>query len=382
MAKVNLTLLDTQLICRGRWYANNGVFTRDGRILFAPEYYEYDAGVDSRKNIYSSDGGHTWSEVDNVLGRFHFIELKDGGLFGVSYLNEVNQKIPRHQTKKPYVMAVRRAENLDALLAGQYEDHFISIDIPELSGNFGDSNNYGCGCADHGIVELPNGDLVVNMYGHFRGDQTKITFFPTESCQYRTWVVVSRDGGRSFSYLSTVADVQTWPIGEKGEGYCEPDLKVLQDGKMLCVMRSGGSPHDGKNGYTDLVCCTSYDGGISWTKPASVLDYGVYPQIVQTENGGIVVAAGRDGVFLTTSADGGQTWSDREIIVDAEGPFGYTPTGYTCIGEVAPNEILVIYDDMDDERPQPLPGSIEGGNASFAAWHNVYARRYHVERID
>jgi len=382
MAGVKLTLLDRQRICKGRWYANNGLFTSDGRILFTPEYYEYDAVSDERKNLYSPDGGRSWTEVANVLGRFHFIERRDGSLFGVSYLNEIGNKIPRHQPRKPYVMGIRRAENLDALLAGKYEDSFVSVAIPELSGNFGDSNNYICGTADHGLAELPNGDLLINMYGHFRDDQTKITFFPTESCQYRTWVVVSRDDGKTFSYLSTVADVQTWPIGPNGEGYCEPELQLLKDGRILCLMRSGGSPHDGKNGYTDLVCSTSFDGGITWSKPASVLNYGVYPQSVQTQNGAVVVAAGRDGVFLTASADHGQSWSERLMIVDTEGPFGYTSTGYSCIGETAPNEIVVIYDDMDDERPRPAPGTLKADNKVFGTWHNVYADRYRVEIAD
>lgn len=383
MPKVQLTLLESRDICSGRWYGNNGLFTSDGRILLAPEYYEYNAGIDERKNLYSPDGGRTWQEVDNVLGRFHFIELRDGSLFGISYNNEILEKIPRHQLYKPFIVAVRRTANLDALLSGDYEDDFARADIPELSGNFGDSNNFICGTADHGLTELPNGDIIVNMYGHFRDDKTKIAFFPTDSCQYRTWNVITRDGGRSFQYLGTVADAQTWPIGPKGEGYCEPDLKRLHDGRIICVMRTGGSPHDGKNGYTDLVCCTSMDGGVSWSKPTRVLDHGVYPQIVQTQNGAIVVSAGRDGLFLATSADNGETWGGPVSVIDIDcSRFGITPTGYSCIGEVAPNEIALIYDDMrtDIEIPDRIPSG--STNADIAKLHRMVCRRYRVEIAD
>lgn len=379
MSKVQLTLLDTQVISKHSWYGENGLFSKDGRILV--HVAERVNGQRNSLNFYSADGGHTWEKVQDVLGRFHFKELRDGSVIGFSAANEILEKIPVHQHKKPFVMAIRRAASLDALLAGEYEDDFIPLDIPDLSMAFGDDSNPCCGVVDHGIVELPNGDLLINMYGHFYEDQVLIEFFSSPTRQYRTWVMVSRDGGRSFEYLSTVADPQTWPIGPTGEGYCEADLLRLQDGRVLCALRSGGAFIKGREDYCDLVCCVSQDGGITWSKPERIYDFGVYPQMVQTQNGAIVLTSGRDGMYLTASADNGATWQEPEFMDDYAGPWGYSSSGYGCIGEVAPNEIIVIYDEVMDPSALPALDSEENKTYVKGSMHHVVARRYRVERI-
>lgn len=377
MSKVQLTLLDSQVVCKGRWYCSNSIYTRDGRVVFDARC----RGLEE-KNFYSPDGGKSWQVIEPVLGGFHYIECRNGSILGVGYGNEILSKIPRHQEYKPYIMAVRRAANFDALMAGEYEDDFVRVDIPELSGAYGDDSNFFCGTADHGVVELPNGDIIVNMYGHFRDDKTRITFFPTASYQYRTWNVVSRDGGRSFRYLATVADVQTWPVSEKAEGYCEADMKQLQDGRLLCVMRSGGAVHGDKKEYTPMYSCTSMDGGVTWSKPLYMYEYGVYPQLVQTQNGAVVTTAGRDGMYVIASADNGDSWQEPLFLTENVGPYGFAPSGYGSIGEVAPNEVVVLYDDNDPDNPMPEPGSDAAKDYIRGSCHRIIAQRIRVEVVD
>jgi len=379
MSKVQLTLLASQVIADHCWYGENGLFTKDGRILVSVTARS--ESQNGHINLYSADGGNTWKTVDNVLGGYHCKELHDGSIIGFSKFNEILEKIPAHQHKKPYVMGVRRAASLDALLAGDYEDDFISMDIPDLSMAFGDESNPCCGVVDHGIVELPNGDLVITMYGHFYEDQVLIEFFSSPTRQYRTWIMVSRDGGHTFQYLSTVADPQTWPIGPTGEGYCEADLLRVQDGRLLCALRSGGAFSKGREDYCDLVLCISQDGGITWSKPERIYDFGVFPQMVQTQNGAVVLTSGRDGMYLTASADGGASWQEPEIMDGYVGRFGYSSSGYGCIGEVAPNEIVVIYDEIADPASLPALGSEEDKAYVKGSMHHMVARRYRVEMV-
>ncbi len=375
MKKVKFTLLDSQVVCRGKWYGCNGLYTGDGRAVFS-------AGAGKEKGTYyTKDGGHTWETIGDVLGKFHYLIRRDGSLFGVSTHNEIAGKVDRKQKYKPYVMGIRRAESFDALMNGEYEDDFAYTRVPELTGACGDSGNYINGVADHGIVELANGDLLVTMYGHFNEDKQPVTFFVEPTFQCRSWVVASRDGGRSFEYLSTVADMQTWPVGPNAEGYCEPDLQRLNDGRLLCVMRSGGAFSQGRGCFAPAFSATSLDGGMSWSKPVAVNDHGVFPRAVQTENGAVVMTAGRDGVYIAGSADLGESWQKALIVSRHGGTWGFSPSGYHSLGLVAPNEVLLIYDDVDETKKMPRPDSEAGKAMVKGSCHKMVANRYRVEMV-
>ena len=117
---------------------------------------------------------------------------------------------------------------MDALLSGDIQVSFAQVEIPDLAVGYGDSQDpkeYHTGVTGQTVIVMPNGDLIVPMYGQFKADTTKLSYFQNyDFYQYRVWCVISRDNGRSFSYLSTVADVQTYPCDPEAEGYCEPDM--------------------------------------------------------------------------------------------------------------------------------------------------------------
>jgi hypothetical protein len=93
------------------------------------------------------------------------------------------------------------------------------------------------------------------------------------------------------------------------------------------------------------------------------------------------LTSGRDGKYLIASADGGATWQNPEFMNDYIGPWGYSSTGYGCIGEVAPNEIVVIYDEIMDPSALPVPDSEESKTYVKGSMHHIVARRYRVELI-
>ena len=96
---------------------------------------------------------------------------------------------------------------------------------------------------------------------------------------YRTWTVISHDRGRSFEFLSSVADVQTYAALNVAEGFCEPDIIRLQNGNLLCVMRSGGQR--GKAYFTPMYSSISTDNGKTWTAPDTIFEHGVFPKVLQ-----------------------------------------------------------------------------------------------------
>ena len=71
---------------------------------------------------------------------------------------------------------------------------------------------------------------------------------------------------------------------------------------------------------------------------------GVRPRLRQLSNGVIACSYGRVtsppslGDQIIFSTDGGQTWTDPTVLY--HGPS----TGYTCMLEIRPNELLLVYD--------------------------------------
>ena len=82
---------------------------------------------------------------------------------------------------------------------------------------------------------MPDGSLLATFYGWFEGDESPVPG-QKDSFRYRTWLMRSDDRGRHWDYHATVAyDPQ---IGT--EGYCEPVMRRLPDGSLICLLRTGG----------------------------------------------------------------------------------------------------------------------------------------------
>jgi hypothetical protein len=157
--------------------------------------------------------------------------------------------------------------------------------------------------------------------------------FRGEGERNRVFILKSTDRGASWSYTVTVA---TDPEEKFGKGLCEPDMICLPNGDVLCVIRTG---HD-----SPMIQSRSADGGQTWSDPEVLATNGVAPQLLLLESGIIACSFGRldghpsEGNAIMFSRDDGQTWTERTII--AKGPS----TGYTSMVEIAPGELLYAYD--------------------------------------
>jgi len=181
------------------------------------------------------------------------------------------------------------------------------------------------------LVEMPDGALLGAMYGWFNGDNSPVPG-QSGSMRYRTFLVRSEDLGHTWAYLSTVAYDPN--IGT--EGYCEPVLRLLQNGKLLCILRTGG---DNRPFWQDNPMCqtSSRDGGKTWDKPHRMGVDGVSPDLCTMSDGTLACSYGRPGADLMLSTDNGKSWTDHTCI----DPERYS--GYTALCEVEPGVLLYGY---------------------------------------
>jgi hypothetical protein len=145
----------------------------------------------------------------------------------------------------------------------------------------------------HSIVEDADGTMYQSAYGYYQNDP-----------KYRQLILRSRDGGLTWTTVSTVAVSPNQP----GEGFCEAAIQRVADGSLLAVLRTGS--------YLAMHVSRSTDNGLTWTAPTplraanGLLVTGVYPNLVPMPDGRLVLYYGRPGQSLMVSDDGsGASWS-------------------------------------------------------------------------
>jgi len=173
------------------------------------------------------------------------------------------------------------------------------------------------------LIEAPGDALLTTMYGKMEGDK-----------HFRTYVVKSNKEGKNWDYLSTIAGDEAAVVleGEKQtEGFTEPRMIRLNDGRLFAVIRRGGN--------NMLFRSWSRDEGKTWTKPSSVGFRGVEPCLWLMKNGILALSTGRpDPVMVRFSTDGGAIWNNPTELFQERG------TRYTGMVEVEPDKLLVVYD--------------------------------------
>ena len=186
------------------------------------------------------------------------------------------------------------------------------------------------------LLSMPDGSLIAAVMGNTEGAARVMD-------RFRLAVVRSTDGGRTFVHLHTFEPTdEEWMPG--GVRFTEPDLAILANGDLLCVMRTSG------NG-TPLYQSRSSDGGRTWTTPVSTGWPQVKPVLRLLKNGVLVCASGRgfyghpQVTHLLLSLDGrGERW---------EHPFAFhTGPGcaYTSTME-RDGKLYVTYSDSDVATP-------------------------------
>jgi hypothetical protein len=169
------------------------------------------------------------------------------------------------------------------------------------------------------LVELDNGDWVATAYGLDNADPSILS----------SYVIGSADQGQTWNYLASIGS----GAGPGGEGYNESSLVELANGNLLALMRTDNT-HPAA-----LMQTKSSDGGLTWSAPIQIADYGVDPAIILLQNGALVASSGRPGMYILVDFSGtGDHWQEVPI-------YSGVGSSYTSLVELEPNVIGLFYDE-------------------------------------
>ncbi|MFW5869008.1 MAG: sialidase family protein [Armatimonadota bacterium] len=298
--------------------------THFGNIISSAE------GVAIAYNQITRDGGLTWERLsERAIPGLNL--LADGTIMGMPARSK-----PIEGREGYFTIPLYESTDGGETVEGPIE---AELHVPDATSGVGHAFAPGP-IFFRSIVQMPDGSLLATFYGWFEGDESPVPG-QKDSFRYRTWLMRSEDRGRHWEYHATVAyDPE---IGT--EGYCEPVLRLLPDGTLICLLRTGG---DNRPYHLDnpLMVAWSEDGGVTWTEPVRTGFEGVAPDLVVMDDGTLACTTGRPGAWLLLSADNGRTWSDA-FSIDAE-----RYSGYTGVCEVEPGVLLIGYGAMNRLNPE------------------------------
>lgn len=330
--------------------SNSGALVLQAQLRFPPRYVppERNAFPGIPGTVVSRDGGNRW-EMWNYRGEHGYgptfegaaTALRDGTILLVEWIadgpasdgtwfGKLWESSDDFQTVSDLVP--------------------MRIHLPQARCGFDDGGHpYGGLTFHRSLLEMPDGSLLTAAYCWFEGDTEPCPYRPS-MCKLRTILLRSNDRGRSWEYATTIAVDPS--IGQ--EGFNEPALarvsRGAQAGRLVCIMRTGCFD-------CPLYQSVSDDNGATWSKPRELPFCGVDPDLIETGDGTLVLAAGwrtrnyqapapspEHGNYLVFSFDGGDTWCNfTRVPFEPAGGINHN-TSYTAVREIAPGELLLAYD--------------------------------------
>ena len=130
-----------------------------------------------------------------------------------------------------------------------------------------------------GCWQLPNGGILMGLYGRIRGYEEEGEGESTRSALMR-----SDDGGDNWEYYSTLAYDAASIID-----YEEPALLRLRDGRLVCFMRTHRNPTSDAH---NMVIVVSDDDGFSWSPPKWTNIWGYPADLIELIDGRYLVVYG------------------------------------------------------------------------------------------
>ena len=190
---------------------------------------------------------------------------------------------------------------------------------------------------------MPEGDLLMPMYGRFKGDG-----------QHRVYLTRSIDQGRTWSNYASIAYAPHDPNPQLPgwyNGYTEPSVVLLPNGQLHAMIRAQYAHYPGE--YRPMDVCWSSDRGKTWTKPTLTKPQlmNICPKLEVLDNGVVACEYGRPGLHVAFSLDNGRTWRDRVSLTQLpaniiSGQFDMVKTG--------PNRLLVVGSDGEGTKVWPI----------------------------
>ena len=272
---------------------------------------QHGGGNEKRFAAASDDLGRTWTDQppefpfsDNVQTSGILGYLRDGTIVYIN-CHPVNIDEPPPPPSENPTFRIRRFSRTAELLDSS------DVTLHNLPWKAVSYELYGT------VLELDNGDLLTAFQANIG-----------EPLSPRVFIVRSSDGGKTFEFVWQFNQLgpddvmgrmkllrRPW-VAELGlgdahantpYGTTEPDIEILANGDILCLMRTGsGSP---------MVQSRSTDNGQTWSSPVSIGWPGVRPELRLLSNGVLACSSGRglyghpQVTYAMFSLDGaGETW--------------------------------------------------------------------------
>lgn len=307
---------------------------RDGRIAVAASGFRIDHICPFGKAVLSFLNGEGYTAPTPIIDTV--LDDRDSGLcpFGKSGLiltsfnnsTEFQRKINEKCTapiKKAYIDAYLdsvTAEEENAAIGSLFR---VSYD----NGNSFSEIYKSPVTSPHGPTELKNGEILW-VGAAFSGEKR---IFAYKLCP---------ESGE-MKYLS---EIDTGEIRARGEAPAEPYVAELDDGTLICHIRTDKS---GEKPVFTLYQSFSYDGGMTWTKPGRLHgDLGGAPSHILRHSSGVLICTFSyrekpQGIKALFSHDGGKTWQNEVYLY--ESGTGTRDLGYPSTVELEDGSLITVF---------------------------------------
>ena len=257
--------------------------------------------------VRSTDGGKTWGEAQVVADTPwddrdpSICQLRDGTLVANWFTYYEGSPTRREGNPNPY----------KEIWLSRSTDDGHTWSEPELIPSTA-SDHYGCSTP---IRVMPDGTLVMAIYKELPNP-------------LRVWslMIHSPDGGKTWG-----EPVFVDPDNDDND---EPDIIMLPDGRLLCVMRSN-------RGDNVMWFSESTDGGQTWSPSAPIGFPGHAPYLLRTREGILLCAHRLPGTSLHYSLNDGKTWSENVPVDEVIG-------AYPSMVQMPDGRVLIVYYEEGD----------------------------------
>jgi len=321
-----------------------------GEIMVAMRMSPDEANPEGDFGAYciSKDGGLTWSRRytmgsgANMDAAWSTEAEQDGRIW---HLYGWLERYPPGQNHDFYLTLTKWSRG--GMEFQQWRDVHLHFPEPML---MSPTNTIDRQVADGLLTEYPEATAWGAIVHGLNGDLLAVVEAKTVARPkyYRDVLICSHDMGKTWEQRSVVAAVEPedkpWPwMGQEGPN--EAALVRLADGRLLTVFRTGPQGNAGEYGNMGLTW--SSDDGKSWTPPVAAPFRGVAPRVRRLSNGMLALTTGRPApVTVRFSLDGnGKEWTEPTTIAENHlQQLAGGSTHYTDFIEIAPGELLVVYD--------------------------------------